>query len=109
MRQAMLLAMPLSRFASRISICPVPDQSVPLASARRSPPALSSAMRSSINVAGAVALGRELGGGTRVATILADTGFRYLSTLFNPAWLEEKGLPVFDWLKLPQALEPAQR
>jgi cysteine synthase A len=51
-----------------------------------------------INVAGAVALGKQLGKGSRVATILADTGFRYLSTLFNPAWLKEKGLPVFDWL-----------
>ena len=35
----------------------------------------------------------------RVATILCDTGFRYLSTLYNREWLETKGLPVFDWLK----------
>ena len=34
----------------------------------------------------------------RVATILCDTGFRYLSTLYNRAWLEAKGLPVFPWL-----------
>jgi cysteine synthase len=51
-----------------------------------------------INVAGAVALGKELGAGKRVATILCDTGFRYLSSLYNRDWLEEKGLPVFDWL-----------
>jgi len=51
-----------------------------------------------INVAGAVALGKELGPGSRVATILCDTGFRYLSSLYNRDWLEEKGLPVFDWL-----------
>jgi cysteine synthase A len=51
-----------------------------------------------INVAGAVTLGKELGPGKRVATILADTGFRYLSSLYNREWLEEKGLPVFDWL-----------
>ena len=56
-------------------------------------------LSSRINVAGAVALGKELGKGARVATILADTGFRYLSTLYNPEWLEAKGLPVFDWLK----------
>ncbi|HEX7709397.1 MAG TPA: cysteine synthase A [Sphingomonadaceae bacterium] len=56
-------------------------------------------LSSGINVAGAVALGKELGKGARVATILADTGFRYLSTLYNPEWLEAKGLPVFDWLK----------
>ncbi len=60
-------------------------------------------LSSGINVAGAVALGKmlkELGRESpRVATILCDTGFRYLSTLYDPAWLEQKGLPVFDWLQ----------
>ena len=56
-------------------------------------------LSSGINVAGAVALGRQLGTGSRVATILCDTGFRYLSTLYNAQWLEAKGLPVFPWLK----------
>ncbi len=55
-------------------------------------------LSSGINVAGAVALGRQLGKGARVATVLCDTGFRYLSTLYNAAWLREKKLPVFDWL-----------
>ncbi|HKT84631.1 MAG TPA: cysteine synthase A [Novosphingobium sp.] len=59
-------------------------------------------LSSGINVAGAVALGKQLKAqgkkDVRVATILADTGFRYLSTLYNPAWLESKGLPVFPWL-----------
>ena len=55
-------------------------------------------LSSGINVAGAVALARRLGPGSRVATILCDTGFRYLSSLYNPAWLEAKGLPVFPWL-----------
>lgn len=55
-------------------------------------------LSSGINVAGAVALGRELGKGARVATVLCDTGFRYLSTLYNAAWLRDKGLPVFDWI-----------
>jgi cysteine synthase A len=56
-------------------------------------------LSSGINVAGAVALGKRLGPGSRVVTILADTGFRYLSSLYNREWLEEKGLPVFDWLR----------
>ena len=56
-------------------------------------------LSSGINVAGAVALGQQLGTGARVATILCDTGFRYLSTLYNAEWLEAKGLPVFDWLR----------
>jgi cysteine synthase len=55
-------------------------------------------LSSGINVAGAVALGRQLGTGVRVATILCDTGFRYLSSLYNAEWLEAKGLPVFPWL-----------
>lgn len=56
-------------------------------------------LSSGINVAGAVALARELGPGKRIATILCDTGFRYLSTLYNREWLEAKGLPVFPWLR----------
>jgi cysteine synthase A len=59
-------------------------------------------LSSGINVAGAVALGRQLVAGgrreARVATILCDTGFRYLSSLYNRDWLEAKGLPVFPWL-----------
>jgi cysteine synthase A len=49
-------------------------------------------LSSGINVAGAVGLAQQLGAGSRVATILCDTGFRYLSTLHNPAWRAEKGL-----------------
>ncbi len=58
---------------------------------------------SGINVAGAIALGKDLVAqgrkDVRVATILCDTGFRYLSTLYNADWLREKGLPVFEWLE----------
>ncbi len=55
-------------------------------------------LSSGINVAGAVALGKQLGPGSRIATILCDTGFRYLSSLYNREWLEAKGLTVFPWL-----------
>jgi cysteine synthase A len=55
-------------------------------------------LSSGINVAGAVALGKQLGPGKRIVTILCDTGFRYLSTLYNREWLEMKGLTVFPWL-----------
>jgi cysteine synthase len=59
-------------------------------------------LSSGINVAGAVALGRQLVAegrkDVRVATILCDTGFRYLSSLYNAEWLRAKGLPVFPWL-----------
>ncbi|EIZ79761.1 cysteine synthase A [Novosphingobium sp. Rr 2-17] len=59
-------------------------------------------LSSGINVAGAVALGRKLVSegrpAPRIATILCDTGFRYLSSLYNAEWLASKNLPVFPWL-----------
>ena len=54
-------------------------------------------LSSGINVAGAVALGKALGPGHRVATILCDTGFRYLSTIYNPDWMRSKNLPPMPW------------
>ena len=51
-----------------------------------------------INVAGAIRLARDLGPGHTVVTILADSGTRYQSKLFNPAFLKAKGLPAPDWL-----------
>jgi cysteine synthase A len=53
---------------------------------------------SAINVAGAIRLAKELGPGHTVVTVLADSGTRYQSKLFNPAFLKAKGLPVPDWL-----------
>ena len=53
---------------------------------------------SGINVAGAIRLAKDLGPGHTVVTILADSGSRYQSKLFNPAFLKEKGLPAPDWL-----------
>ncbi len=53
---------------------------------------------SGINVAAAIRLARDLGPGHTVVTILADSGTRYQSKLFNRAFLAGKGLPVPDWL-----------
>jgi cysteine synthase len=53
---------------------------------------------SGINVAGAIRLAKDLGPGHTVVTILADSGTRYQSKLFNPAFLKERGLPYPDWL-----------
>ena len=41
-----------------------------------------------VNVAGAMRLARELGPGHTIVTILCDSGTRYQSRLFNPAFLE---------------------
>ena len=53
---------------------------------------------SGINVAGAIRLARDLGPGHTVVTILCDYGTRYLSKLWNPAFLRSKDLPVPHWL-----------
>ena len=53
---------------------------------------------SGINIAGAMAMARELGPGHRIVTILCDYGQRYQSKLYNPAFLKEKGLPVPPWM-----------
>jgi cysteine synthase A len=53
---------------------------------------------SGVNVAGAMRLARDLGPGSTVVTILCDWGTRYTSKLFNPLFLEEKGLPTPKWL-----------
>lgn len=55
-------------------------------------------LSSGINVAGAIELAREMGPGKTIVTILCDTGFRYLSTLYNREWLVSKGLPPLAWL-----------
>ena len=54
---------------------------------------------SGINIAGAVRMAKKMGPGHTIVTILADYGTRYMSKLFNPAFLKEKGLPVPDWLE----------
>jgi cysteine synthase len=54
---------------------------------------------SGINIAGAIRLARELGPGHTIVTLLADSGARYASKLFNPAFLRSKSLPVPAWLE----------
>jgi cysteine synthase A len=54
---------------------------------------------SGINVAGAIRLARELGPGHTIVTVLCDSGNRYLSKLFNPAFMRSKNLPVPEWLE----------
>jgi cysteine synthase A len=52
-----------------------------------------------INVAGAIRLARKMGPGHTIVTILADSGQRYASKLFNPDFLRSKNLPVPEWLE----------
>ena len=49
-------------------------------------------LSSGINIAGAVRLARERGPGQTIVTILCDSGLKYQSKLFNPAWLKAHDL-----------------
>jgi len=51
-----------------------------------------------INVAGAIRLARVLGPGKTIVTVLCDSGSRYQSKLFNPEFMQSKGLPPPPWL-----------
>ncbi|TVS09697.1 MAG: cysteine synthase A [Wenzhouxiangella sp.] len=53
---------------------------------------------SAINVAGAIRLGRELGPGRTIVTILCDSASRYASRLFDREFLASKNLPLPPWL-----------
>ena len=47
----------------------------------------------------AIRLARQLGPGKTIVTILADSGNRYQSKLFNPEFMRSKNLPVPAWLE----------
>jgi len=61
---------------------------------------------SGVNVAGAIALAKEMGPGHTIVTILADYGNRYQSKLYNPEFLKSKNLPVPEWLDKGKMIIP---
>jgi cysteine synthase len=63
---------------------------------------------SGINVAAAVRVARELGPGHTVVTVLCDGGAKYQSRLFNPEWLEQKGLASFAGAPRPVERAPLE-
>ncbi len=54
---------------------------------------------SGVNVAGAIRLAKHMGPGHTIVTLLCDSGQRYMSKLFNPVFLRQKGLPTPAWLE----------
>ena len=54
---------------------------------------------SGVNVAGAIRLGRELGPGKTIVTVLCDPGQRYAGKIYNPVFLRSKGLTPPPWLE----------
>ena len=53
---------------------------------------------SGINIAGAIKLGKKMGPGNTIVTILCDHGKRYASKIFNKEFLRSKNLPIPSWL-----------
>ena len=51
-----------------------------------------------VNIAGAIRLGKELGPGKTIVTILCDKSDKYNSKMFNKKFLKEKNLPIPSWL-----------
>ena len=52
-----------------------------------------------VNIAGAVAMAKEMGPGHTIVTMLCDYGNRYQSKLYNPEFLRSKDLPVPSWME----------
>lgn len=52
-----------------------------------------------VNIAGAIRMAEEMGPGHTIVTILCDYGNRYQSKLYNPAFLQHRGLPLPAWLQ----------
>ena len=53
---------------------------------------------SGVNIAGAIQLGKLLGPGHNIVTILCDPGKRYASKIYNKDFLKSKDLPIPSWL-----------
>ncbi|MCD9032674.1 cysteine synthase A [Luteimonas sp. Y-2-2-4F] len=77
----------------------VPDREwLPLVHALVRDEGLSVGGSSGVNIAGAIRLAQALGPGHTVVTVLADSGARYRGKLLDRTFLEQRGLPVADWL-----------
>ena len=53
---------------------------------------------SGINIAGAIRLGKDLGPGKTIVTVLCDKSDRYHTKLFNKEFLIKNNLPIPNWL-----------
>lgn len=53
---------------------------------------------SGVNIAGAIRMARDLGPGHTIVTVLCDAGQRYASKIYDPAFLNARGLPTPEWI-----------
>jgi cysteine synthase len=94
-----------SRITANLEGAPIDDQfqihdkeALPLIFDLVKEEGLSVGSSTGINIAGAIRLARKLGPGKTIVTFLTDSGSRYQSKLYNPAFLRSKDLPVPPWL-----------
>lgn len=53
---------------------------------------------SGVNIAGAIRMARDMGPGHTIVTVLCDAGQRYASKIYDPSFLNARGLPTPDWI-----------
>ncbi|SJM52549.1 Cysteine synthase B [Brevundimonas diminuta 3F5N] len=53
---------------------------------------------SGVNIAGAIRMARDMGPGHTIVTVLCDAGQRYASKIYDPGFLNARGLPAPDWI-----------
>ena len=53
---------------------------------------------SGVNVAGAIRMAKEMGPGHTIVTVLCDSGQRYATKLYDPAYLRSRNLPTAEWM-----------
>ncbi len=53
---------------------------------------------SGVNIAGAIRMARDMGPGHTLVTVLCDAGQRYASKIYDPAFLNARGLPTPNWM-----------
>ncbi|HAD84324.1 MAG TPA: cysteine synthase A [Brevundimonas sp.] len=54
---------------------------------------------SGVNIAGAIRMARDMGSGHTLVTVLCDAGQRYASKIYDPAFLNARGLPTPNWVR----------
>ena len=52
-----------------------------------------------VNIAGAIQLGKKIGPGKTIVTILCDKSDKYATKMFNKKFLDEKGLNYPNWIE----------
>ena len=53
---------------------------------------------SGLNIAGAIKLAKDIGPNKTIVTVLCDYGNKYVSKIFNKAYLKKMNLPIPDWI-----------